>query len=452
MFLLAVSLFFLFPVAHGHESLMLDGLQVSALLMSAFGTIVLFAGILLCASCGKGDKKEDPTLASASVVSMQLSPRVPESEPHHVTEEGDDANSDDEEDELMDLDRAEREKEEAMDREIEELSAQVQILNEILARREFEIEQAKKGIENFSLLGSECSLIFPMSVVVRTTTNFSLEKKIGEGGSGQVYKGRIDQLLVAIKRLNADSLATSKHFQTEILTASQCRHPYLLPIMGFTDLQSPNPCLIFPLMPQGNLRDRLDRTENTEPIPWDLRVRIAFEAAAALSYLHSPFKEAASIVHLDVKSDNILLDNEYRARLSDFGLSRFLGEKNALQTRSPFGTLGYICPELLTDGTISTKSDVYSFGVVMFEILTTMQVMTVDPKTDKNLNLWKLMQREMPTPESNFKKDLLDETIREVWPEENYQLFAKLARECINNAPEMRPSMNQVADRLQQLL
>jgi len=180
-------------------------------------------------------------------------------------------------------------------------------------------------LDNVLPFGYESSLIFPRSLLEHITNGFDDSKKIGEGGSGKVYKGRLNQIPVAIKRLTEHN-SNPKQFQAEIINASKYRHEYVLPIYGFTDLAEKEACIIYPLMPQGSLRDRLNCRENTTALPWDTRVKIAFQTAAALSFLHCPFQGAQQLAHLDIKSDNILLDDKLNSTI--------------IETAAPFGTLG----------------------------------------------------------------------------------------------------------------
>ena len=119
------------------------------------------------------------------------------------------------------------------------------------------------------------------------------------------------------------------------------RHPHLVSLLGHTDLSSERPCLVYELMVQGSLRDRLDCNENTPPLSWQDRNRIAYETSCAIAYLHYPYPNAPLTVHLDIKSDNILLSNNYHSKLADFGLVRFLGNVNIAQTQAPAGTIGW---------------------------------------------------------------------------------------------------------------
>ena len=183
-------------------------------------------------------------------------------------------------------------------------------------------------------------MVFPMPDIAAATNNFHANNKIGEGACGDVFKGRLGHVPVAVKRLLPESAGSASNLLGEVAMLSKYRHPHLIALFGHTNLVDNQPCLIYPLMTQGSLRDRLDCKEGTETLSWDIRMKIAFQTASGLAFLHKPYQGAPVLLHLDVKSENILLDQQYDVRVADFGLVRVLNRNEVLREQAPAGTLG----------------------------------------------------------------------------------------------------------------
>ncbi|XP_048132676.1 U-box domain-containing protein 33-like [Rhodamnia argentea] len=213
---------------------------------------------------------------------------------------------------------------------------------------------------------------FSMTEIKEAAQNFDPSLKIGEGGWGSVYKGFIRHTLVAIKIMKIPSMQGSQEFQREVDVLSKVRHPNLITLIG----ACPEPCtLVYEYIPNGTLEDWLRSKNRAKQLPWRARIRVAMELCSVLAFLHSC--KPHSIVHGDVKPGNVLLDAHLVSKLSDFGISRLLpwGEQSSNNTTvmyptNPKGTSGYIDPEFLVTGELTTKYDVYSFGITLLELLT----------------------------------------------------------------------------------
>ncbi|KAJ1693743.1 hypothetical protein LUZ63_010441 [Rhynchospora breviuscula] len=216
---------------------------------------------------------------------------------------------------------------------------------------------------------------FPLEEIKRATENFSATRKIGEGGFGPVYKGFLRNTMVAIKRLDPTSLQSSTEFDQEISVLGKVRHPNIITLIGSCPEAS---ALVYEYLENGNLNDRLNCRGNTPPLTWRLRTKIIGEVCSALIFLHSA--KPHPIVHGDLKPDNILLDSNFVSKIGDFGIARLLrasSRTSAFHRTNPKGTNGYIDPEFLTTGEVTTQSDVYSLGIIILQLLTGKPVLKI---------------------------------------------------------------------------
>ncbi|MBA0653278.1 hypothetical protein Goklo_020473 [Gossypium klotzschianum] len=228
-------------------------------------------------------------------------------------------------------------------------------------------------IRNPAALPEEISYKFSLALVKAATNNFDQDLIIGRGGFGHVYKGFLNDwnLVIAVKRLYPDSAQGFNEFQAELLLLCQLHHQHVVPLIGFCN-EKAEMILVYEYMENGALRDLL-YDSGCDPLPWKQRLEICIGAARGLRYLHSGAKQA--IIHRDVKSSNILLDDKLVCKLSDFGLAKLRPRSNCKQktlTRIDSmvkGTCGYADPEYVAGFGLTEKSDVYSFGVVLFEVL-----------------------------------------------------------------------------------
>lgn len=211
-----------------------------------------------------------------------------------------------------------------------------------------------------------CPRSFSYQQLVMATDNFNENRKLGEGGFGQVYKGFLKEvnLNVAVKRISNQTKQGRKEYIAEVKIISQLRHKNLLRLIGWCHRKN-DFIIVYELMENGSLDSYMFNHERSS-IPWPSRYKIAQGLASGLLYLHEEGEKC--IVHRDVKSSNVMLDKTFDAKLGDFGLARLTEHGRGMQTTFMAGTMGYIAPECIITGKCSKESDVYSFGIVALEI------------------------------------------------------------------------------------
>ncbi|KAL8486239.1 hypothetical protein ACS0TY_022599 [Phlomoides rotata] len=212
---------------------------------------------------------------------------------------------------------------------------------------------------------------FTFRELAAATNNFRPECLLGEGGFGRVYKGKLESTgqVVAVKQLDRNGLQGNREFLVEVLMLSLLHHPNLVNLIGYC-ADGDQRLLVYEYMQLGSLEDHLhDIPPDKKPLDWNTRMIIAAGAAKGLEYLHD--KANPPVIYRDLKSSNILLDEGFFPKLSDFGLAKLgpVGDKTHVSTRV-MGTYGYCAPEYAMTGQLTLKSDVYSFGVVFLELIT----------------------------------------------------------------------------------
>jgi len=289
------------------------------------------------------------------------------------------------------------------------------------------------------------------------TRNFRPESLLGEGGFGCVFKGWIEEngtapvkpgtgLTVAVKTLNHDGLQGHKEWLAEVNFLGDLIHPNLVKLIGYC-IEDDQRLLVYEFMPRGSLENHLFR-KGSLPLPWSIRMKIALGAAKGLAFLHGGAERP--VIYRDFKTSNILLDSEYNAKLSDFGLAKDgpEGDKTHVSTRV-MGTYGYAAPEYVMTGHLTSRSDVYSFGVVLLEMLTGRRSMDKSrPSGEHNLVEW-------ARPYLGEKRRLyrlIDPRLDGNFSIKGAQKAAQLACHCLSRDPKARPLMSEVVEALRPLL
>ncbi|XP_076905359.1 putative serine/threonine-protein kinase PBL26 [Bidens hawaiensis] len=287
---------------------------------------------------------------------------------------------------------------------------------------------------------------FTFRELAAVTRNFRQDSLIGEGGFGRVYKGKLPKTgqLVAVKQLDRNGLQGNREFLVEVLMLSLLHHPNLVSLIGYC-ADGDQRLLVYEYMSAGSLEDHLlDLPQGRAPLPWLTRMKIALDAAKGLEYLHD--KANPPVIYRDLKSSNILLDQDYNVKLSDFGLAKLgpVGDKSHVSTRV-MGTYGYCAPEYQRTGQLTVKSDVYSFGVVFLELITGQRAIDTTKKNkDQNLVNW-------ATP--IFKNpqrfiELADPLLKGDCPEKGLSQAIAVAAMCLNEDASVRPFISDVVTAL----
>ncbi|KAL8550356.1 hypothetical protein ACS0TY_008975 [Phlomoides rotata] len=305
------------------------------------------------------------------------------------------------------------------------------------------------------ILSSPHAKPFSFNELKNSTRNFRSESLLGEGGFGCVFKGWIDDhtltaakpgsgLVIAVKKLKPEGFQGHKEWLTEVNFLGQLRHANLVKLIGFCS-EGDNRLLVYEFMPKGSLENHLFR-RGPQPLSWATRMKVAIGAARGLSFLHEAEEQ---VIYRDFKASNILLDGEFNAKLSDFGLAKAgpTGDRTHVSTQV-MGTQGYAAPEYVATGRLTAKSDVYSFGVVLLELLSGRRAVDkTKVKVEQNLVDW-------AKPYMSDKRKLfrvMDTKLEGQYPQKGAFATATIALQCLNHEAKLRPRMLDVLAALEPL-
>ncbi|KAK7331220.1 hypothetical protein VNO77_25438 [Canavalia gladiata] len=286
---------------------------------------------------------------------------------------------------------------------------------------------------------------FSFKEIKKYTNNFSPANEIGLGGYGKVYQGILPSgKLVAIKRAQKESKQGGLEFKAEIELLSRVHHKNLVSLVGFC-FEREEQMLVYEFVSNGTLKDAISGKSGTV-LSWSRRLKVALGAARGLAYLHE--HADPPIIHRDIKSNNILLDENYNAKVADFGLSKSIldDEKDHVTTQVK-GTMGYLDPDYYTSQQLTEKSDVYSFGVLMLELITARKpiergkyiVKVVRNAMDKTKDLYGL-------------HEIIDQAIGSGSKLTDFEKFVDLAMECVEESGGKRPTMSDVVKEIESML
>nr|DAD42636.1 TPA_asm: hypothetical protein HUJ06_000866 [Nelumbo nucifera] len=285
----------------------------------------------------------------------------------------------------------------------------------------------------------EVAKIFTADELEKATDNYDESRILGRGGYGIVYKGILsDNRMVAIKKSRIVDEGQFEQFINEVVILSQIHHKNVVKLLGCC-LETEVPLLVCEFVSNGTLFHHIHDEGHKSSISWENRLRIATETAVALDYLHS----AASppIIHRDIKSSNILLDENYMAKVSDFGASRLVPLDQTQFTTLVQGTLGYLDPEYFHTSQLTEESDVYSFGIILVELLTGRKALEFErPEKERNL-----ATHFVTSMKEDNVSEILEGRVLNECSKNQLQEVAQLAKRCLSVKGEERPTMKEVA-------
>ncbi|RDX57658.1 putative serine/threonine-protein kinase PBL3, partial [Mucuna pruriens] len=305
------------------------------------------------------------------------------------------------------------------------------------------------------ILSSPHLKAFTLEDLKKATRNFRPDFLIGEGGFGYVYKGWISDgkafgatkpgsgMAVAVKKLKPEGFQGHKEWLSELNYLGQLRHPNLVKLIGYC-VVGDNRLLVYEYLPNRCLENHLFR-KGIKPLPWATRIKVAIGAARGLSFLHDSKQQ---IIYRDFKASNILLDSEFNAKLSDFGLAKAgpTGDHSHVSTQV-LGTHGYAAPEYIATGRLTSKCDVYSFGVVLLELLSGRHAVD-NTKSGVEHNLVEWARPYLGDRRKLFR--IMDTKLEGQYPQRAAYTAAIIALQCISEA-KIRPQMSEVLAALEHL-
>ncbi|XP_059648749.1 LRR receptor-like serine/threonine-protein kinase RPK2 [Cornus florida] len=292
----------------------------------------------------------------------------------------------------------------------------------------------------------DMGVVLTFENVVRATGNFNASNCIGSGGFGATYKAEIcPGSIVAVKRLTMERCQGIPQFHAEITALGRIRHPNLITLIGY-HVSEAEMFLIYNYLPGGNL-EKFIKERAKRAVSWKIIHKIALDIASALAYLHDECNPR--VLHRDVKPSNILLDDDFKAYLSDFGLSRLLGISETHATTGVAGTYGYVAPEYALTCRVTEKADVYSYGVLLLELISDKRAL--DPSFATHHDGFNIVSWACMLLQEGQAKEVFTAGLWDVGPHDNMVDVLHLAVSCTADSFSTRPTMKRVVQRLKQL-
>ncbi|XP_051122501.1 cysteine-rich receptor-like protein kinase 3 isoform X2 [Andrographis paniculata] len=299
---------------------------------------------------------------------------------------------------------------------------------------------AKKQLGPLLAVVNKSRINYSYESLERATNYFHDSNKLGQGGSGSVYKGILPGgQIVAVKRLFFSTKQWVDHFFNEVNLISGVEHTNLVKLLGCS-VTGPESLLVYEYVPNQSLHDYFFVRKDVPKLGWEERLKIILGAAEGLAFLHE--KSNLRIIHRDVKLSNILLDDDFTPKIADFGLARMFPEDQSHITTAVAGTLGYMAPEYIIRGKLTEKADVYSYGVVIVEVMTGVTNSTFLRNSNSILHkVWNLNRLGKLT-------EAIDPSMNGKCPEELASRVLRIGLLCVQASAELRPSMSAVATML----
>ncbi|XP_027934460.1 putative serine/threonine-protein kinase [Vigna unguiculata] len=285
--------------------------------------------------------------------------------------------------------------------------------------------------------------LFTYGQLKLATRNFHSSEKVGEGGFGSVYKGKLlDGSLVAVKVLSVEveSMRGEREFVAELATLANIKHQNLVSLKGCC-VEGVHRYLVYDYMENNSLyKTFLGSEERRMRFTWETRREVSIGVARGLDFLHEELKP--HIVHRDIKAKNILLDQNFTPKVSDFGLAKLLRDEASYISTRVAGTLGYLAPEYANSGQVSRKSDVYSFGVLLLQIVSGLAVVDAYQDIERFI-----VEKAWAAYQSNDLLKLVDPMLNKNFPEEEAIKFLKVGLLCVQETAKLRPRMSEVVEK-----
>uniref|UniRef100_A0A3Q7HEV3 non-specific serine/threonine protein kinase n=1 Tax=Solanum lycopersicum TaxID=4081 RepID=A0A3Q7HEV3_SOLLC len=277
---------------------------------------------------------------------------------------------------------------------------------------------------------------FSLNSILEATDNFSNAAKLGQGGFGPVYKGKfLEGAELAVKRLSNHSGQGVEEFKTEVMLIAKLQHRNLVRLLGYC-VEGNEKILVYEYMANKSLDTFIFNRTFCRLLDWRIRFEIILGIARGLLYLHQDSR--LRIIHRDLKTSNILLDDEMNAKISDFGLARIIeGKSTEANTTRVVGTYGYMSPEYALEGLFSIKSDIFAFGVVVLEIISGKRNMEFFEEVNLTGYAWRLWMEDRAL-------DMMDQTIVDTFEDKEVIKCVNVALLCVQEDPGDRPTMSNV--------
>ncbi|XP_054809887.1 cysteine-rich receptor-like protein kinase 3 [Prosopis cineraria] len=273
-------------------------------------------------------------------------------------------------------------------------------------------------------------------VLERATNYFNTSNKLGQGGSGSVYKGVLpDGNIVAIKRLSFHTAQWADHFFNEVNLISGIQHKNLVRLLGCS-ITGPESLLVYEYVPNQSVHDHFSVKQKSQPLTWEARRKIILGTAEGLAYLHE--ESPVRIIHRDIKLSNILLEKDFTPKIADFGLARLFPEDGTHISTTVAGTLGYMAPEYVVQGKLTEKADIYSFGVLLIEIISGKR------SSSFVLNASSILQVVWNLHRSGNLCNMVDPRLEGNYPFEEACRLLQIGLLCAQASANLRPSMSEV--------